>query len=77
MKGHMEGQAKGRGLIQQAVRVDLNSGRIYIICTPNLGFEITVLGLEGEYSRFKRRQQGTIEKAWGEHRGSIGGSKRA
>jgi len=42
---------------------------IYIIYTPNLGFEIAVLGREREQRRFR----GSSEGAWGstgEHRGS-------
>ena len=57
---------------------------IYIIYTPNLGFEIAVLDQEREQGRFRgsskgavREQGGALEGAGGaqrEHRGSTGGA---
>ena len=47
---------------------------IYIICTPNLGLEIAILGLEREQGRFKESIEGARARsggALGKHEGSI------
>lgn len=55
---------------------------IYIIYTPNLGFNVAVSGQEREQGRFRgaqgaQRDQGGAwrehQRSTGEHRGSIGG----